>query len=165
MQATNQMAHKAASAYGGLSSQFTKMAVASQMEGGRQAKEIYGFGGTAKQMAGQIYNGQYKGAMQSGGNYLSGVAGTFANRMKMAMEETFKSPYHAAIEKAKNRQSQINRNNAWSEIYGAQNNNPIAKQTVQDRIEQKSKEGIKVNILNRASKDINKQDNKINIDK
>lgn len=49
-----------------------------------------------------------------------------------------------------------------SEIYGAQNNNPIAKQTVQDRIEQKSKEGIKANILNRASKDINKQDNKIN---
>lgn len=82
--------------------------------------------------------------------------------MKMAMEGTFKSPYHDAIEKAKNRQSQINRNNAWSEIYGAQNNNPIAKQTVQDRIEQKSKEGIKANILNRASKDINKQDNKIN---
>ena len=162
IQATNQMADKTEKGIQKISHALGNLTAASQREGGRQARGIPGFAGTAKQMAGQISNGQYKGAMQSGGNYLSGVAGTFANRMKMAMEGTFKSPYHDAIEKAKNRQSQINRNNAWSEIYGAQNNNPIAKQTVQDRIEQKSKEGIKANILNRASKDINKQDNKIN---
>lgn len=162
IQATNQMADKTEKGIQKISHALGNLTAASQRKGGRQARGIPGFAGTAKQMAGQISNGQYKGAMQSGGNYLSGVAGTFANRMKMAMEGTFKSPYHDAIEKAKNRQSQINRNNAWSEIYGAQNNNPIAKQTVQDRIEQKSKEGIKANILNRASKDINKQDNKIN---
>ena len=132
MQATNQMAHKAASAYGGLSSQFAKMAVASQMEGGRQAKGIHGFAGTAKQMAGQISNGQYKGAMQSGGDYLSGVAGTFANRIKMAKDGIFKSPYHEAITRTQNKQDQINKHNAWSDIYDhEQYNNPIARSAVE----------------------------------
>lgn len=152
IQATNQMAHKAASAYGGLSSQFAKMTVASQMEGGRQAKGIHGFAGTAKQMAGQISNGQYKGAMQSGGDYLSGVAGTFANRIKMAKDGIFKSPYHEAITRTQNKQDQINKHNAWSDIYDhEQYNNPIARSAVENRIEQNSKKGKKNNILRDAS--------------
>ena len=141
------------------------MAVASQMEGGRQAKGIHGFAGTAKQMAGQISNGQYKGAMQSGGDYLSGVAGTFANRIKMAKDGIFKSPYHDAIEKAKNNQAKINNNNAWNDIYGhEQYNNPAARNAVKNRTEQNSKEGKKTNILRVASISSKRQNNKTDKD-
>ena len=93
------------------------------MDGGRQDKGIPGFAETAKQMAGQISNGQYKGAMQSGGNYLSGVAGTFANRMKMVKDGTFKSPYYEALREADRKNKMYAKTNDTNKKNTTQNTN------------------------------------------
>lgn len=123
IQATNQMADKTEKGIQKISHALGNLTAASQREGGRQARGIPGFAGTAKQMAGQISNGQYKGAMQSGGNYLSGVAGTFANRMKMAMEGTFKSPYYEALREADRKNKMYAKTNDTNKKNTTQNTN------------------------------------------
>lgn len=144
MQATSQIAHGATAPIRGVqaaSKALGTFTAASQMGGGRQAMGVPGLAGTVKQMAGQMQSGQYKGSLQSGKDYLSGVAGTFSNRMKMAAAGTFKSPYYEAMYHAANKIETRSKYAANNELYKQQNTNPEIKKAVEANILKQTKAG------------------------
>lgn len=144
MQATSQIAHGATAPIRGVqaaSKALGTFTAASQMEGGRQAMGVPGLAGTVKQMAGQMKSGQYKGSLQSGKDYLSGVAGTFGNRMKMAAAGTFKSPYYEAMRDANYKIQTRSDYAANNELYTQQNTNPQAEHYAQTNTFNQTKAG------------------------
>ena len=144
MQATSQIAHGATAPIRGVQTAGKALGTftaASQMEGGRQAMGVPWLAGTVKQIAGQMKSGQYKGSLQSGKDYLSGVAGTFGNRMKMAAAGTFKSPYYEAMRNADNKIQTRSDYAANNELYTQQNTNPDAKDYAQTSTFNQTKAG------------------------
>lgn len=145
MQATNQAAARVSSAVGGATGAaakfFGRNTAASQMPGGRTARGIPGAAGSLKQMAGQISTGQYKGALDTAGQYGKGVAGTLSNRMKMAAMGAYKDKFYKEINDAHNLQQIRSSGKAWTEMYKGQKENPQYAKAVTNHLSLMTKKG------------------------
>ena len=156
---------KAASkGYAGAARELARWSAASQMPGGSKAKGSPGLAKSLSKTAGQLKEGQLKGAAGTMLNYGGGKLGTLGNRMKMAAEGAFRDQYYQKMADAHRARELRKSSQAWSEMYKKQKDNPEYAEAIADHLDTMTKDGqIKDHIKNAKRRDpitVNHDDDK-----